>query len=161
MPTEKGQSVEAVISINICKAQPCHVAAIGALEARSFSEPWPVDMIDRLRERFFVALAGDRLLGYAAVSTVLDEGSLDTIAVEPAFRRQGVADALVAHVLARGRARNLAFLTLEVREGNTPARTLYEKHGFQVVGRRKNYYDKPREDALLMTFSFSQEEETC
>lgn len=158
MPTEKGQSVEA---IHICPAEPCHVAAVGALEAQSFSEPWPVDMIDRLRERFSVALAGDRLVGYVAVSTVLDEGSLDTIAVEPAFRRQGVADALVAHALAQGREQNLAFLTLEVREGNTPARKLYEKHGFQVVGRRKNYYDKPKEDALLMTFFFSQEEELC
>jgi ribosomal-protein-alanine N-acetyltransferase len=161
MPTEKGQSVEAVVSMNICPAEPCHVAAIGALEESSFSEPWPVDMIGRLRERFSVALAGDKFLGYVAVSTVLDEGSLDTIAVEPAFRRQGVADALVAHAITQGRAQNLAFLTLEVREGNLPARKLYEKHGFQVVGRRKNYYDKPREDALLMTFSFSQEEETC
>jgi ribosomal-protein-alanine N-acetyltransferase len=137
------------------------VAAIGALEAQSFSQPWPMDTIDRLRERFSVALAGDRLVGYVAVSTVLDEGSLDIIAVEPSFRRQGVADALVAHALSQGREQNLAFLTLEVREGNTSARKLYEKHGFQVVGRRKNYYDKPKEDALLMTFFFSQEEETC
>jgi ribosomal-protein-alanine N-acetyltransferase len=158
MPTEKGQSVE---TINICKAEPCHVAAMGALEAQSFSEPWPVDMIARLRERFSVALAGDKLLGYVAVSTVLDEGSLDTIAVAPAFRRQGVADALVAHAIAQGTEQNLAFLTLEVREGNLPARKLYEKHGFRVVGRRKNYYNQPKEDAILMTFSFSQEEETC
>jgi ribosomal-protein-alanine N-acetyltransferase len=84
---------------------------------------------------------------------VLDEGSLDNIAVDPAYRRQGVAQALLEALIAQGQAQRLSFITLEVREHNAPAIGLYEKNGFQVVGRRKNYYEKPREDAILMTLT--------
>jgi ribosomal-protein-alanine N-acetyltransferase len=139
--------------MEICKAQPEHIAAIARLEEQCFSEPWPEDMISRLRERFFVAVEAGRLLGYGALSTVLDEGSLDNIAVDPACRRRGVAQRLLEALITQGQAQTLAFITLEVREHNEPAIGLYEKNGFQVVGRRKNYYEKPREDAILMTLT--------
>jgi ribosomal-protein-alanine N-acetyltransferase len=139
--------------MEICKAQPGHIKAIARLEEMCFSEPWPEDMISRLRERFLVAVEGETLLGYEALSTVLDEGSLDNIAVDPAYRRQGVAQALLEALIAQGQAQRLSFITLEVREHNAPAIGLYEKNGFQVVGRRKNYYEKPREDAILMTLT--------
>ena len=60
---------------------------------------------------------------------------------------------------ARAAALDLAFLTLEVRASNAPAIALYRKHGFQAVGQRRNYYQKPDEDALLMTW-FRREAET-
>ena len=63
---------------------------------------------------------------------------------------RGFADALIDTFVRFGAAR-LAFLTLEVRAGNAPAIALYEKHGFYEVGRRKGYYDDPKEDAILMT----------
>ena len=85
------------------------------------------------------------------LSSVLDEGSLDNIAVAPDRRRQGIADALLTAVEARARAMELRFITLEVRASNGPAAALYAKHGFVPVGRRTNYYEKPREDAILMT----------
>ena len=84
---------------------------------------------------------------------MLDEGTLEKIAVAPAYRRQGVAEAILGAYIRFGQA-NLAFLTLEVRESNAPAIGLYEKLGFQVVGRRKNYYRELNEDALLMTVEF-------
>ena len=87
------------------------------------------------------------------LSTVLDEGNLDNIAVAPAYRRQGVADALLSVVTGFGRE-HLSRLMLEVRASNAPAIALYEKYGFAAVGRRKNYYDAPREDAVLMTLVF-------
>ena len=90
------------------------------------------------------------LLGYGEVRTVLDEGTLERIAVAPQFRRHGAAEALLRRFLDDGREK-LAFLTLEVRAGNVPAIGLYEKLGFEVVGRRKNYYREEGEDALLMT----------
>ena len=96
------------------------------------------------------------LLGYAVLSTVLDEGSLDNIAVAPHARRQGIADALLSALTAFGRE-HLTCLMLEVRASNAPAIALYEKHGFAAVGRRKNYYDAPREDAVLMTLTFGPE----
>ena len=90
------------------------------------------------------------VLGYAGLHAVLDEGYIDNVAVAPEYRRQGIADALIGAFTRFGEAR-LAFLTLEVRAGNDPAITLYEKHGFYEVGRRKDYYDDPKEDAVLMT----------
>ena len=93
----------------------------------------------------------DAVVGYAAVSSVLDEGSLDNIAVAPEYRRRGVGEALLQEIIRRSRERELAFLYLEVRAGNEAAIALYKKHGFVPVGCRKNYYEKPREDAILMT----------
>ena len=98
-----------------------------------------------------MAVEGDMLLGYGVLSTVLDEGSLDNIATAPEHRQKGVADAILQEIIRRCREQNLAFLLLEVRAGNEPAIALYKKHGFLEVGRRKNYYEKPREDAILMT----------
>ncbi len=137
--------------MTIEKARPEHIKALAALEKECFSDPWPEDMIGRMADKFTVATEGDALMGYIVLSTVLDEGNIDNVAVSPAYRRRGAADALVADAVARSRDMGLAFLMLEVRAGNEPAIALYRKHGFVEVGRRKNYYEKPREDAILMT----------
>jgi ribosomal-protein-alanine N-acetyltransferase len=103
------------------------------------------------------AVADDgTVVGYAGLQTVLDEGYINNVAVDPRFRRQGVADELIAAFVRFGKAK-LAFLTLEVRATNAPAIALYMKHGFAQVGRRKDYYDDPTEDALIMTLNFSEE----
>lgn len=127
------------------------VAAIAMLEGACFPDPWPEDFIIRRLDRILVAEQKGFFLGYAALDAVLDEGNLDSIAVTPEHRRHGVADALLTAAEAWGRARSLRFITLEVRASNGPAIALYEKHGYAPVGRRKNYYEKPREDAILMT----------
>ena len=137
--------------MTIEKARPQHIEALAALEKECFSDPWPQGMLGRMLDKFTVALEGESLAGYIVLSTVLDEGNIDNVAVSPEFRRSGVADALVRDAVARSRELGLAFLMLEVRAGNEPAIALYRKHGFLEVGRRKNYYEKPREDAILMT----------
>ena len=127
---------------------------ITALERACFSLPWSEQMLrSQLKpgHGFLAAMEGERVLGYVGFLYVLDEGYISNVATDPARRRQGVADALLEELVRRGRELGLAFLTLEVREGNAPARALYEKHGFSVVGHRKNYYEKPAEDAVLMT----------
>ena len=139
-------------ALTIRLARPEDVPAIAALEEICFqADPWPVEIIARYYDRFIVAMEGDALAGYAALSSILDEGNLDNIAVAPAYRRQGIGEALLKEILRRAREKALAVLYLEVRAGNRPAIALYEKHGFLEVGRRKNYYEKPREDAILMT----------
>ena len=100
---------------------------------------------------FICALDGERVTGYVGMMYVLDEGYISNVAVSPEHRRQGVADALISELLHRADELSLSFVTLEVRDSNAPARALYEKHGFKDVGRRKNYYDFPTEDAILMT----------
>lgn len=135
-----------------------HIPQVAALERACFSRPWSEDM---LREELWndsaviVVAEGEdgTVLGYAGLQTVLDEGYINNVAVDERFRRQGVAGELLAAFIRFGKAR-LAFLTLEVRASNAPAIALYAKHGFREVGRRKNYYDDPKEDAVLMTLEF-------
>ena len=147
--------------MDILKAREEHVPGISMLEETCFSEPWPMDMIGRLLDQFTVAMEGDLIVGYAALSTVLDEGNLDSIAVLPEYRRKGVAEALLDEILRQAKEQELAFVTLEVREGNAAAIALYSKKGFREVGRRKNYYEKPREDAILMTLVFDNADTIC
>lgn len=136
-----------------------HLPAVAALERVCFpADPWSEDLYRAALDNPAVAILLARgedgaLLGYAVLSTVLDEGNLDNIAVAPEARRNGIADALLSALTAFGRE-HLSRLMLEVRASNTPAIALYEKHGFAAVGRRKHYYDAPREDAILMTLTF-------
>ena len=127
------------------------IPAIAMLETACFSDPWPEDFIVRRLEKTLVARKDGVFLGYAVLSSVLDEGSLDSIAVVPENRRQGVGDALLERAVQRAREKELAFVTLEVRAGNAAAIALYTKHGFAQAGRRTNYYERPREDAIVMT----------
>lgn len=127
------------------------------IEQSSFSVPWTEAMLrlqlDPNSHVFLTAETGEGLVaGYVGMMYILDEGYISNVAVAPEYRRQGVADALLNALADRARALRLSFLTLEVRQSNAPAVALYKKHGFDLVGRRKNYYEKPREDALLMTW---------
>lgn len=100
---------------------------------------------------FLTAEAEGKVVGYVGLMYVLDEGYISNVAVHPDYRRRGIAQALVRALAKRAEAKFLSFVTLEVRESNEGARALYEKCGFKIVGRRKNYYEKPTEDAILMT----------
>lgn len=131
---------------------------VAALEQVCFpADPWSENLFRAALENpgaaVLLAEEDGAVLGYAVLSAVLDEGNLDNIAVAPEYRRRGVADALLGALTGFGRE-CLALLTLEVRASNAPAIALYEKHGFLPVGRRRNYYSGPREDAVLMTLTF-------
>ena len=150
------------MSFRIVPMTAAHLPAVAALEKACFpADPWSEglfrDALDNPNTAILLAEGEDgAVLGYAVLSTVLDEGNLDNIAVAPYARRQGIADTLLSALTAFGRE-HLACLMLEVRASNVPAIALYEKHGFIAVGRRKNYYDAPREDAILMTLTFGSE----
>ena len=131
------------------------------IEQECFAHPLEETQIRSLlgdeKNIFLAAREGGLLTGSVWVQTVLDEGYIGNVAVRPAFRRRGLADALLQALQALGREKELSFLTLEVRAGNTPAIALYEKNGYVRVGRRPGYYDHPKEDAILMTFYYKQE----
>lgn len=136
-----------------------HIPQIAALERACFSRPWSEESLQgELWNDSAVIIVAEgedgTVLGYAGLQTVLDEGYINNVAVDEKFRRQGVADELIAAFVRFGQAK-LAFLTLEVRASNAPAIALYAKHGFAEVGRRKNYYEAPKEDAVLMTLYFA------
>ena len=136
-----------------------HIPEIAGPEKLCFAEPWSEKLLEDAlydpQASFLVAEdETGRVLGYAGLHAVLDEGYIDNVAVRPDARGQGVASALLEVFCRFGQA-HLSFLTLEVRAGNGPAIQLYLKHGFEQVGRRKNYYQRPREDAILMTREFA------
>ena len=133
--------------LTIRPAVPADLPALAALEQACFSHPWSENgLAETLQNGRSVFLAAERegeVLGYLGMEFVLDEGSITNVAVFP--------DALVTGLLHRAAAIGLATVTLEVRQSNAPAIALYHKHGFVPVGRRKNYYTAPTEDAILMT----------
>ncbi len=144
--------------IEITDVEESMLPRIAELERQCFSLPWTVGALRSQLTPGHIFLAAVEsegraplLLGYVGLMHVLDEGYINNVAVDPSFRRRGIAGALLDALEARCRALSLAFATLEVRAGNTPAIALYQKHGYRAVGKRKNYYEKPVEDAVIMT----------
>ncbi len=140
-----------------------HLDEVAELERICFSTPWSRNMLAEELENdcsAFLAALDDsgRVVGYAGIQVILDEGYIANIAVRPECRRKGVAQQLLDVFIAFAKGHHLAFLTLEVRASNTPAILLYGKNGFRSAGRRKNYYEFPKEDAIIMTRSFEEEE---
>lgn len=135
-----------------------HIKEIAQIERACFSDPWSEASLEEELYNplasFIVAQRPDgAVLGYAGLHAVMDEGYIDNIAVREDYRGNGIADDLLGVFLRFGQE-HLFFLTLEVRPSNEPAIQLYYKHGFAQVGRRKDYYEKPKEDAIIMTLEF-------
>ena len=141
-----------------------HLDEVVELERVCFPDPWSRNMLKEELENdlaaFLVALDGQgAVAGYAGLQVVLDEGYILNVAVRPDCRRQGIAGQLLQVFLDFAKGNHLAFLTLEVRASNYPAIALYGSRGFRGVGRRKNYYEHPREDAVIMTLDLTGEQE--
>ncbi len=142
-----------------------HLDEVAELERICFSTPWSRNMLaeelDNALSAFLVALdESGKVVGYAGLQVVLDEGYITNVAVRPECRRQGIAGKLLQVVLDFAQGNHLAFLTLEVRASNYDAIALYGSRGFRSIGRRKNYYEHPKEDAIIMTKEFAYGVET-
>lgn len=140
--------------MTIEKMNAGQVAQIAALEKICFSDPWSENSIASELENklahWLVAQEGEMVAGYIGSQTVMGETDMMNVAVHPDFRRRGIAEALVKRLVEDLKAMESHCLTLEVRATNAPAIALYEKLGFSQIGRRKNYYRNPREDALIL-----------
>ena len=142
-----------------------HLDDVARLEQICFSRPWSRRMLAEELENqcaaFLVALEPEteKVIGYAGLLVMADEGYITNVAVFPEYRRRGVAEQIIQVFCDFAQGNHLAFLTLEVRPSNAPAISLYNSFGFEEVGRRKNYYDLPREDALILTRYFLYEED--
>ena len=131
-----------------------HVAAVAALEKICFSMPWSeasvASELTNPLALWIVALDGDTLCGYVGSESVMGEADMMNIAVNPDYRRQGIARELVLELIRQLKKADVHCLTLEVRASNEPAIALYDSLGFIQVGRRPRYYLKPTEDALIL-----------
>lgn len=145
-----------MMDITIEKMNESHIGAIARVEKECFSSPWSETALRNELEngfaRFLVALIDGKTAGYIGAHNVLGEVYITNVAVLPRYRRQGVAEKLIKSLVDLSLNENADFITLEVRKSNDAAISLYTKTGFKEVGLRKNFYENPREDALLMTF---------
>lgn len=139
----------------IINAENRHIKSLKRIEDACFSLPWTEKMLEaELPDEthvFLIAESCGEAIGYVGMQFVLDEGYISNVAVAREYRRMGIARALIAELLSRADALGLSFVTLEVRKSNAPAIALYSSFGFVPVGERRNYYQRPREDAVLMT----------
>lgn len=149
------------LPVRIVPMKTEHLDEVAALERECFTTPWSRNMLaeelDNALSAFLVALdETDRVVGYAGLQVVLDEGYITNVAVRPDCRRRGVAGKLLDVFERFAEGNHLAFLTLEVRASNYAAIALYGRHGYRGAGRRTNYYEHPKEDAVIMTREFGE-----
>ncbi len=131
-----------------------HVEAVAAMEKLCFSDPWSENSVRSELENplslWLVAESDGAVIGYVGSQSVLGESDMMNLAVSPSARRCGVGRALVVELVSRLCEQGNYQLTLEVRASNDGAQQLYQQLGFLEVGRRKNYYSNPKEDALIL-----------
>lgn len=131
-----------------------HISQIARLEQLCFSCPWSENALrSELKNplsQWIVAVDGDVVAGYIGSQSVMGEADMMNIAVQPAYRRQKIAETLIGFLIDALNSRDVYCLTLEVRSSNEPALSLYKKLGFVQVGCRKNYYTAPKEDAYIL-----------
>ena len=125
------------------------------IETECFSHPWSKQSLEEELNNetslFLVAKEENEVIGYIGMSIVIDEGYIFNVAVRENHRNKGVATALINELVTYGKKNNFSFITLEVRESNLPAISLYSKFGFIKAGERKDYYSNPKENAILLT----------
>ncbi len=140
------------MQINIREGTRADIPYLVTLEKECFSSPWSeksfTDFFDSPYSVALVAEVDGTPRGYVGMYLISGEGEITNLAVTASYRRHGIGAMLIAALISTD---GITRLMLDVRESNTAARSLYEKSGFKIDGRRKNFYEKPREDAILMS----------
>lgn len=149
MKTEEKKS-----GILIQQMQEADILETALLEAQLFSEPWSAESLRQAAlkpSNLYLAVRQNGMLcAYCGLWGVADEGQITNVAVHPEYRRRGIARTMLKELLRQGRAQGLSAFTLEVRAGNVGAIKLYDSLGFLEAGIRKQFYNKPKEDAVIM-----------
>ena len=136
--------------------QPQDIEVVALLEQECFSRPWSTQALKESLERedtiFLVAEMEDgRVGGYIGMYHSFGEGEITNVAVSATCRKKGLGDALVSAMQTQAKEKNVTQIFLEVRKSNEPALSLYNKKNFRIIGERKNFYEQPQEDAILMS----------
>lgn len=155
-------SLETLLKYHIREMGQKDLEEVTALEASCFSMPWKYKDFEEVLtnpDRFYLVAEADNMaadipdhiLGGCMLTHIAGEGDISNVAVHGKYRKKGIAEALLSELLSLGRERyGITAFTLEVRSSNIPARRLYEKHGFVAKGVRPRFYEKPKDDAVIM-----------
>lgn len=142
------------MQIEIRKLQDTDIETLARMEAEAFSMPWTAQDFRGLLEHsycfYLVALAEGEIAGCCGFTNLGGEADIDNVVVGRQYRNRGIAQAMLGELIARGEAEGVEAFTLEVRVSNEAAIHIYEKYGFRSEGIRPGFYEKPREDALIM-----------
>lgn len=130
------------------------VEEVSILEAKAFSMPWKAkdfwDMVNREDSVYVVAVVDDKIVACCGVTNVCGDGDINNVVVDESIRHQGIGRFIMETLMDWGKEIGIENYTLEVRVSNTPAIGLYEGLGFVSAGIRPGFYEKPREDAMIM-----------
>lgn len=144
------------------KATPDDALAMYHIEETSFSIPWSLQSIEEElhsdNRLYLLAEIDGQVIGYAGAWLVLDEGQITNIAISPDYRRQGYGAKMTRKLVKLLTEAGMKEIFLEVRVSNIAAQAMYRRLGFTVKGLRKGYYEKPKEDAMIMSVQVNTEE---
>lgn len=142
------------IEIRIEPLQECYLDQVCALEEEVFSMPWHresfQEMIEDKNACYLVALHQEEVVGACGLRNIVGDGEVTNVVTKKAYQNRGIGATLLNQLFSIGRTMGVEAYTLEVRVSNRPAIHLYQKLGFKEEGIRKNFYEKPREDAIIM-----------
>jgi len=143
------------LHVTITPMRRRHLRSVLRIEAQVYPRPWSVglfmsEMALKTTRVYLVARVGSTVVGYAGLMITGSDGHVTTVAVDPAWHRQGIGTRLVLGLSEAAVGRGCTGLTLEVRVTNAAAQAMYRRFGFAPAGVRKNYYTETNEDAIVM-----------
>lgn len=144
-----------ILQIEVTPMRRRHLPSVLRIETKVYPRPWSAGLfLSELAQKgsraYFVARDQGRVVGYAGVMILGDEGHVTNIAVDPGFQRHKIGTRLFLALVEASRSRKVRSMTLEVRRSNDGAQAMYRRFGFQTVGVRKGYYVETGEDAYIM-----------
>jgi len=130
------------------------IEQVHKIECEVFSKPWSInafkDEMNNENAYYYVVEKDNKVIGYAGLWKILDEGHITNVAVSKKFQGQGLGTSLLKKLIEKTEKSGIKSFTLEVRKSNTKAINIYKRLGFKEVGFRKNFYEEPKEDAIIM-----------
>lgn len=130
------------------------IETVSKIEAACFSMPWSAKALAQVLEDphslYVTAKEDGVIVGFCGVTDICGDGEINNVAVSEEYRGKGIAQAMLSYLCQKGEERGIVNFTLEVRAGNQAAIHVYEKSGFVSVGLRPGFYDRPKEDAMIM-----------
>lgn len=131
------------------------------LEKNCFKVPWSresfeAEIVKNELAHYIVLEIDSQIVGYGGVWYVMDEGHITNVAIDSNYRKQGLGKKIVAEMIEKAKLSKMNHMTLEVRRSNSPAISLYERMGFEILGTRPKYYTDNNEDALIMWLKLNE-----